>query len=87
MLTNNKGEPVFCRCDCGQVTAYVKTPPGSKLKSPYFGYVTGHKINKSAILDVTTQRKAELLIGAAEILGLIDKRFDITRAMKQRIER
>lgn len=29
---------LFCRGECGRQTAYVKRPPGSTLKTKYFGF-------------------------------------------------
>jgi hypothetical protein len=65
---------VFCRCDCGQTTGYVKLPPGSILKSKYLGYVTGHEIKPKLLLtpdDIGRRRRAELIVNTYEVMKYV----------------
>ncbi len=70
---------MFCRCKCGEETARVKVPPGSKLKSNFFGYVTGHEKRKprGIILpqEMAERRRAELLAHTYMALGIIGRRI------------
>lgn len=73
MKKKDIGEPVFCRCNCGEPTAYVKVPPGSKLEEKYFGYKVGHKVDMTKIWqerDIIKQRRAAILMNALEVLGV-----------------
>lgn len=73
MLKSGEGEYVFCRCGCGEPTARVKLPPGSKLEEKFFGYKLGHKVDLKKIWaerDIINQRRAAVLINAMEAMGV-----------------
>ena len=60
---------VFCLCGCGQQTGYRDLPPGARLKSRLYGFITGHTPPPRGIIGPEMQSKMAFAALSINLVG------------------